>query len=62
VDHRLGVIARALVATFNVVMAGLVPAISFRGARASMLEMPCPGKDHGDTVVVGGFDHFIVAH
>jgi hypothetical protein len=27
-----------------------------------MSEMPRARDDHGDAVVVGGFDHFVVAH
>jgi hypothetical protein len=29
---------------------------------ALMPEMPRPGHHHRDAVVVGGFDHFVVAH
>ena len=57
----------------NIVMAGLVPAIHVFGTVRLktwmpesmghlMPKMPYPGEDHGDAVVVGGFDHFVVAH
>ena len=35
---------------------------SFGPGMTLMPEMPRPGKHHGDAGVVGGLDHFIIAH
>ena len=59
-------------------MAGLVPAIHVFelrlfevvdaghkagcDGRGLMPEMPRAGEHHGDAMVVGGFDHLVVAH
>ena len=41
----------------------VLPGSRIRGnERASMPEMPRAGDDHGDAVLVGGFDDLIVAH